>query len=234
MDVAARARAVGGELGHEGDAHAHALRNFLQALLEHDVAIGHLEHLGETHVQLVLALAPFALRVLDRHARKFEVPARRGVEAFGARALQHVVVLEVPAGGLEVAEVAAPPGGSSSGRGSARAPCRRSLHSLLSSPRRSAGAGSCAALRRRSRASSRSSHRTRRMPSCRARLRAAACHVRHHVYVAVTELPVRKLVARHRLHLHVDGQQVIARVPPCFAISSTNISASKRLPIRRP
>ncbi len=36
--------------------------------------------------------------------------------------------------------------------------------------------------------------------------------VGHEVKVAVTLLPVGKFVARDRLHLHVDGEQVIAGV----------------------
>jgi len=35
-------------------------------------------------------------------------------------------------------------------------------------------------------------------------------HVGHHVEVAVAELPVGEGVTRHRLHLHVDGEEVIA------------------------
>ena len=35
-------------------------------------------------------------------------------------------------------------------------------------------------------------------------------HVRHEVEVAVAELPVGELVAGHRLHLHVDGEQIVA------------------------
>src|SRR6185436_11271728 len=42
-------------------------------------------------------------RRLDGHAGELQVPARGGMEALGARALQDVIVLEVPAGGLEIA-----------------------------------------------------------------------------------------------------------------------------------
>ena len=55
VDVAARAGAVGGELRHEGDAQARRVGELLQALLEDDVAVGHLERFGVAHVDLVLA-----------------------------------------------------------------------------------------------------------------------------------------------------------------------------------
>src|SRR5258706_12397841 len=103
VDVAARARLVGGELGHEGERQAGGIGQLLQALLEDHVPVGHVERAGVAHVHLVLAVAPFALGGLDRHAGQLEVAAHRGVEALGACALQDVIVLEVPAGGLEVA-----------------------------------------------------------------------------------------------------------------------------------
>jgi len=77
MDVTAGAGAVRGELCHEGQAHAPRLGELLEALLEDDVAVRHLEGAALAHVQLVLALPPFAFRGLDRHARKLEVAARR-------------------------------------------------------------------------------------------------------------------------------------------------------------
>src|SRR4051812_20719543 len=103
MNVAARAGTIGGKLGHEGDAHARGLGDFLEALLEDGVAVGHLEDAGVAHVDLMLAAAPFSLRSLDGHAGVLEVAAYDGVEALGARALEKVIVLEIPAGGLEAA-----------------------------------------------------------------------------------------------------------------------------------
>ena len=213
MDVAARAGAVGGELGHEGDAHAHRLGDFLQALLEHDVAVGHVEHFGVAHVELVLAVAPFALGVLHRHAGELEVAARRGVEALGARALQHVVVLEVPAGGLEVAVVL----------------LRRLAVARLEEVVLELGAGIAGEAELLRRVDLAAQDRARRDGDVVVRLLAlhVAEHegglvepardaqrrqVGHQVDVAVAELPVGELVARHRLHLHVDGEQVVAGV----------------------
>src|SRR5205085_12425096 len=103
VDVAARARLRRIRLRHEGDAHAGELGDFLHALLEDDMAIGHVERFGVAHVELVLAVAPFAFRSLDGDAGPLQVPAHRAMEALGARALEDVIVLEVPAGGFEVA-----------------------------------------------------------------------------------------------------------------------------------
>src|SRR5689334_4955559 len=102
MNMAARAGLRRIRLRHEREAHARRFGDLLQALLENDVPVPHLERFGVAHVELVLAVAPFAFRRLDRHARVLEVPAGEGVEALGARALQDVIVLEIPAGGLEV------------------------------------------------------------------------------------------------------------------------------------
>src|SRR5438094_8506812 len=102
VDVAARAGLAGVRLRHERQAHPRGLRDLLQALLENDVAVPHVERFGVAHVQLVLAAAPFALGGLDRHAGVLQVPSREGMEAFGAGALQAVVVAAIPAARLDV------------------------------------------------------------------------------------------------------------------------------------
>ena len=43
---------------------------------------------------------------------------------------------------------------------------------------------------------------------------AQRCHVRGDAEVAVALLPVRHLVARHGLHLHVEGEEVVAALDP--------------------
>ena len=78
----------------------------LRHCLNTHVAVGRLEDVGVADVHLVLAEAPLALRALHRHARAAEVAPHRGVEVLGARALLELVVLEVPAGRLEVGEAA--------------------------------------------------------------------------------------------------------------------------------
>ena len=64
MDVAAGARGVRRELGHEGDTDALLVSYFLEALLVDCMAVGHGEHIGIAHVQFVLAAPPLALGVL--------------------------------------------------------------------------------------------------------------------------------------------------------------------------
>ena len=54
--------------------------DFLQALLEDDVAVGHLQRVGVADVQLVLPESPFAFRALDRHAGVLQMAAHRGVK----------------------------------------------------------------------------------------------------------------------------------------------------------
>ena len=90
------ARSVCG-LAMKRDAHALLVGGLLQALLEHGVAVGRLEHVGVADVELVLAEAPLALRALDGDARGVQVAAHGGVEVLGASALLELVVLEVPA-----------------------------------------------------------------------------------------------------------------------------------------
>jgi hypothetical protein len=197
----------------EGHREALRLGDLLQALLEHHVAVGHVERFGVAHVELVLALAPLALGGLHRHAGELEVAARRAVEALGARALQHVVVLEVPAGGLEVAEVLL--------RGLAEAGPEQVVLEL------GAGIAGVAELLRRIDLAAQDRARRDRHVVVRLLALHVAQHERgllqpagdaqrgevdHHVHVAVAELPVGERVAGDRLHLHVDGEQVVAGV----------------------
>jgi hypothetical protein len=43
-------------------------------------------------------------------------------------------------------------------------------------------------------------------------------HVGDHRMIAIAGFPARRLVAGHRLHLHVDGQEVVAAV--CFVLGA--------------
>ncbi len=54
--------------------------------------------------------------------------------------------------------------------------------------------------------------------------------------VAVAELPVRDLVAGHRIHVHVEREQVVARLDPVLgdALLDEVLRRAARLPMRRP
>jgi hypothetical protein len=103
VDVAAGAGLAVGELGHEGDGDAGLIGDLLEALLEEDVIVGHLEDGVVADVDLVLAEAPFALGVFDDDAGGFEVAADGGGVELFAGALKNVVVLQIPAQGLAIA-----------------------------------------------------------------------------------------------------------------------------------
>ena len=106
MDVAARSGAVLRELRHERHGEPRLLGHFLQALFEDDVPIGHLQRLGISDVQLVLPESPLAFRALDRHAGLLQMPPHRGRERLRPRALENVVVLQIPARRLQAAVLA--------------------------------------------------------------------------------------------------------------------------------
>ena len=101
MDVAARARAIGGELRHEGHRAAHLLGDFLQALLVDHVAVRHLQRFGVSHVDFMLSQSPFAFRALDANAGCLQVASHGRREWLISGPLQDVIVLEIPAGRLK-------------------------------------------------------------------------------------------------------------------------------------
>ena len=103
MKVTARSRPVRSELRHERHAQAHLFRHFLQTLLVDHMPVRHLQRLGVAHVQLVLPESPFPLGVFDGHAGVFQMVTHGACVGFGARALQDVIVLQIPAGGLHAA-----------------------------------------------------------------------------------------------------------------------------------
>ena len=94
---------VVGELGHEGDRLAVQEGDLLGAVLVDHVAVGHLQRLGVDQVDLLLARPPFALGDLDRDAGGVHAVADRPDQALFLGGLEDVVVLDVPAGVLEVA-----------------------------------------------------------------------------------------------------------------------------------
>ena len=66
------------------------------------MAVGHLERAGVADIDLFLARAPFALRILDRDAGAVEPVADRPHHALFLGGLEDVVVLDVVAGGGRV------------------------------------------------------------------------------------------------------------------------------------
>ena len=69
VDVATAADFCGPGFGHEGDAFAVLGNDFLQALLEDNMHIGHRERLVIDKIQFVLTAAPFAFAAFDRNSR---------------------------------------------------------------------------------------------------------------------------------------------------------------------
>ena len=159
----------------------------------------------------------------------------RGVEVLGARALQQ---RGSPRGTSRPARGRRSPARgrvavASCGRGSARARRRPWPSKPRSSQARRSGARRIDA-RRDGRQLVRALGRGRRR--ARARCGRASRHpqrgeVGHEVDVAVAELPAGELVAGHRLHLHVDGEQVVAAVRAVGGdVARRRSPASKRLP----
>ena len=67
----------------------------------------------------------------------------------------------------------------------------------------------------------------------RARCRAQGAEIGLQDEVAVAFLPAGRLVARHRLHIHVISEEIVAGMGFLVAPSAKNW-AWNRLPIRRP
>ena len=101
VQVTRRAGGTHVVLRHERDGGALRPGDFLDAVLVEHVAVGHLEGLGITEVDLLLPSSPLALRELDGHARRLHVVSDRADEPLLSRGLQDVIVLEVTRHGGE-------------------------------------------------------------------------------------------------------------------------------------
>ena len=210
--MAAGAGSVLGDLRHEGHAQLHLRGHLFQALLVDRVAVGHRQHVGVAHVQLVLTGAPLPLGAFDWDAGVPEVTARGGVECLLARRQQRMVVLDVPADGLEV-RVAAGGGVAVRAAEDVVLEFRAGPHGVAHIPRplylpaqhrpRRHGRGPVRGVvdvaqdQRRAVQPGRPPQRL---------------HLRRQVDVAVPLLPAGEGVPGDRLHLHIDGQQVVAGV----------------------
>ena len=78
-------------------------RDLLDAVLVDDVPVRHLQRLGIDQVQLLLARPPLALALLNRDAGRLHAVADRPHQRLALGGLEDMVVLDVPAGGLEIA-----------------------------------------------------------------------------------------------------------------------------------
>ncbi len=213
MQVATRTGPVRERFGHEGDAHVHPVGGLLHALFHEDVAIGHFENIGVSDVHLMLTATPFALRCLDGNPRPAEVAAHRPVVGFRPGSLQQVVVLDIPPPCRQI--VVALPGGVA---------IALFVHEVLEfrggfgPVAEGGGSLDLSAKDRPWRDGNRLTGAfvfeiAKDDGRCRKPIRyPEGVQVRHHVEVAVAELPVGVLVAGYRFHLHVDGQQVVAGV----------------------
>ena len=215
MQVHARAREISAPLRHEGDRDPLGECHLFRRLLVDHVAVRHVEGFGVDDVELVLAGTPFALARLDRNAARLEMPAERRVVGLLLGALQHVVVLDVPAEGFEVLEalglrrvvglledVVLELGGAHGGVPellqaldlALENAARRDLDRLV------VALGEQVA-----------DHQRRALEP---RGDAQRREVRHAMEVAVALLPVGEGVAGDDVHLHVDGEQIVAGVHP--------------------
>ena len=161
----------------------------------------------------MLAVAPFALGGLDRHAGVLQVPSRSRMEALGAGALQDVIVLEIPAGGLEVTVAFL--------RRIAIARAEEVVLQLRRGKRLEIHLASAINLASQDRPGCHRHQVVRLLvldvaddergfvEPARAPQRL---HVRHEVEVAVAKLPIGELVPRHRIHFHVNGEEIVAGV----------------------
>src|SRR5438093_9463201 len=210
VDVHGAPRPALVELRHEGERQVLLIGDLLGGLLVEDVAVGHLERVGVTDVDLVLAGTPLALGELDRHARGLEVMADGADQRLHLPALQRMVVLEVPAEGLEVVEALAL-GGSVGvaqheelelrGGHDAHARGGRALDLPLEDGARRHGHERVALL-----LDDVAEDDRRVLEPGRA---AERREVRHAAYVTVALLPRGEAIAGDGVHLHAAGEEVV-------------------------
>ena len=209
MDVARVALALV-ELGHERERLALQERDLLGAVAVDDVVVGHAQRLLVAEVDLVLAEVALALGVLDEHARARHAEPDRAHDRLDHRRAEDRVVDVVGVGGPQVAPALG----------------ARRLVGLVEEDELELGArvGRPAALGEALELAAQ--HLARRGGDGRAVVpEQVALHhdgaleprdapqrreVGHEDEVAVAALPRRHRVARHRVHVDVDREQVVA------------------------
>ena len=200
-----------------------------------DVAVGHLQRFGVADIDLFLPRSPLALRILDRDAGHAHVVAQPAHISLFLGGDADQIVADMRRGGVEPAPMLL------------RGRCRRSRRTgRIRVPRRSRP-GSPAARRRRSclRRMARGECGRSSWPWCTSTSQITSAvfsshgtqpqrrQVGLHDEVAIALRPAGRLVAGHRLHIDVVGQQVVAGMG-FFVAGSTKKLARKRLPISRP
>ena len=212
--MARRPDLVGVVLRHEREGPAVGVRDLLGGVLVDGVAVGHLRGGGVEQVDLVLALAGLALGELHRHARALQAVADVADDVLVPGGLEDVVVLDHVAvrhqpvvallGRLRVRvleqeelELGADVDGEAQLGGSG-------LLGLQDGPGRHVDRLGPVVLVHQV-----AQHEGRAVEP---RDQAQRRQVGHGGEVAVALLPVERPVARQRVHLDVDGQQVVARL----------------------
>ena len=209
VDVARVALALV-ELGHVRDRHALLGGDLLGAVLVDRVLVGDLEHGAVREVDLVLAEVALALGVLHAHAGAEHPVADAAHQRLDARRAEDRVVDVVEVGGVEVAIAGAGGvlvgvaedhelelGRAHRGQPALGEPVELAAQDLA---RRGDDGRAVAPLQVGH------AHRRARMP----RDHPQRVEVGLHLEVAVAALPRGHRVAVDRVHLHVDGEQVVA------------------------
>ena len=182
-------------------------------MLHDAVPIGHRQHVGVANVELVLPAPAFTLGVLDRDARRGQRLAGGADVGLDATALQEVVVLGVPARCVEIgiALLVGLPVGV----------VEQEELELAGGLRRQPVLGEPFDLATQDRTGGDGDRAVSRVVDDVAEHERGPVgppgspqggQVGHEVDVAVPELPAGEAVAGHRFHLHVDRQEVVARM----------------------
>jgi len=201
------------EFGHESDSQAQLIGQFLEDLFVEQVAVGHIQHFGVTDVGFVLSWPPLPLAGLNRDAAPGQMAARRRVQHLFSRALQDVIILDVRAEGLQILVMLA--------AGLAVRLVEDVVFQLcagLDGIAHLCGRGDLA-FEKVARGNGDRGVRTfvvyiakHERGSVEPGGGAQRAHIGDAVEIAVTHFPVGVGVARHRLHLHVRREQVVAGV----------------------
>ena len=230
VDVAGRPDPGVVGLRHEGDRAAVLVRKLLEAVLVDRVVVGHRDGVRVAEVDLLLSRPRLALRVLDRDARRVHAVANRADERLVVAGREDVVVEDVRHRRGQAAEVLV----------------ARLLECLLEQVELELGAELGLEPRCLGAIDLRLQHLPRRGRDRRAVVPPDVAederrplepgdppHRREvglHDEVAVPALPARDRVAGHRVHLHLEREQVVAALGPVLPDPVEEEIAVKALP----